>query len=159
MKSGAPNPIGRPIIAVVCLSMVAAARLYAPHVSHGPILCLLHGLIGLPCPACGLTRSFCYLSYGHIAEAAAQNALGLPLFLLCLFFPALWFAEWLLRRRLIDWRPWQTERVAMSLGAIVALYHVSRLIWWAQSGTLRTQYFETSWTWRIIHAVLDKLSA
>ncbi|MGL4737961.1 MAG: DUF2752 domain-containing protein [Cellulosilyticaceae bacterium] len=41
-------------------------------------LCLIRGSIGVPCPACGLTRSYKYLLQGNVAEAFRAH----PLFLL-----------------------------------------------------------------------------
>ena len=41
-----------------------------------PDLCVFHRLTGLPCPTCGLTRSWSALLHGHLAEALQYHLLG-----------------------------------------------------------------------------------
>lgn len=43
---------------------------------HGPVTCPLLALTGVPCPACGLTRSFVALGDGRWADAWAAHPLG-----------------------------------------------------------------------------------
>ena len=42
-------------------------------------ICLLRRATGLPCPTCGMTRSFCDIGRGEFGEALHQHPLG-PLF-------------------------------------------------------------------------------
>ena len=43
-------------------------------------ICGFKNFTGLPCPACGLTHSFCAFAKGAIGDAFAFNLLGAPLF-------------------------------------------------------------------------------
>jgi hypothetical protein len=43
---------------------------------HLPSVCPFHELTGLPCPGCGLTRSFVCLAHGHLAESLRYHPLG-----------------------------------------------------------------------------------
>lgn len=45
-----------------------------------PSLCPFHNLTGLPCPGCGLTRSFVCCAHGQITAAFAYHPLGPILF-------------------------------------------------------------------------------
>lgn len=45
-----------------------------------PSLCPFHNLSGVPCPGCGLTRSFVCLAHGQIAAAFEFHPLGPLLF-------------------------------------------------------------------------------
>lgn len=47
-----------------------------------PVLCTFRRLTTLPCPGCGLTRSFVLFAHGQLADAFRANFLGPPLFLL-----------------------------------------------------------------------------
>lgn len=47
--------------------------------------CIMRLLTGYRCPACGMTRSFIYMSRLHIARAAAMNPAGPLLYGLCAF--------------------------------------------------------------------------
>lgn len=47
-----------------------------------PVLCTWRRLTGLPCPGCGLTRSFVLLAHGQVLAAFRANLLGPLVFLL-----------------------------------------------------------------------------
>ncbi len=47
----------------------------------GPFsVCIFHGLTGLPCPACGLTRSFVWLLHGELSRSLQLNPFGVVIF-------------------------------------------------------------------------------
>ena len=54
-----------------------------------PSICLFHNFTGLPCPGCGLTRSWVAMAHGHAGEALVWHPLG-PL----LFLSALGYTLW-----------------------------------------------------------------
>ncbi|MCX5684342.1 MAG: DUF2752 domain-containing protein, partial [Planctomycetota bacterium] len=64
-----PERRRRAVDAAICFGILAASFLYAPYVHDGPVLCPLRLVTGIPCPACGLTRSFCALASGRPADA------------------------------------------------------------------------------------------
>ena len=45
-------------------------------VSESGTICLLRNLTGLPCPTCGMTRSFCAISRGRVGAAIDLHPLG-----------------------------------------------------------------------------------
>jgi hypothetical protein len=47
---------------------------------HGFTICALRNLTGIPCPTCGMTRSFCHIARGDLAGASRLQPLGLVLF-------------------------------------------------------------------------------
>ncbi|GAC66562.1 DUF2752 domain-containing protein [Gordonia soli] len=57
-----------------------AASLSPDAVAHGPELCPFRRMTGLPCPGCGLTRSWVALAHGEVGQAFAFNVFG-PLLL------------------------------------------------------------------------------
>ena len=66
----------------------ASALLPLPHGANAqigtlPPLCLFYHLTGLPCPGCGLTRSFVFLGHGHFYDALHWHPLGPAVYLLC----------------------------------------------------------------------------
>ncbi|MGH7144409.1 MAG: DUF2752 domain-containing protein [Planctomycetota bacterium] len=65
---------------VVPAGVLLVAWLYRPYVCTGPDLCGFHRATGIPCPTCGMTRSFCFLAHGEWAPAFGFNGLGPPLF-------------------------------------------------------------------------------
>lgn len=48
-----------------------------------PDTCMSRRLLGMPCPGCGLTRSFVAMSRAEFSSAFALNPLGPALYLLC----------------------------------------------------------------------------
>lgn len=134
--------------------MWIGAWLYGPYVHAGPAWCQLRLSLGLPCPACGLTRAFCSLVAGHPLQALGWNVLCAPLALLFVLAPAVALFELAADRSSSWYRPWLfSPRVARVFGALVALYHVGRCGVWLGDGTLAREYFPGSLAalaWRLV---------
>jgi hypothetical protein len=134
-----PERRRRAVDAAVCFGILAASFLYAPCVRDGPVLCPLRLATGIPCPACGLTRSFCALASGHPAEAFAEHLLG-PLAMACVGVLGLaWGFEAAAGRR-AGWlrRVAFSGRAAWALAAVLLAYHAVRMVCWGLSGELAT---------------------
>lgn len=63
----------------------ASVLLPLPHGASGqigqlPSFCLFYHWTGLPCPGCGLTRSFVSLGHGHFVESLHWHPLGPAIF-------------------------------------------------------------------------------
>lgn len=59
---------------------MAAAFAFTPAgMADGPTLCVFRIATGLPCPACGLTRSWVHMAHLELGQAWMFNAFG-PLF-------------------------------------------------------------------------------
>lgn len=78
----------RQLTAIGAGAVLIAACVPAAGIEDGPVLCPFRRLTGLPCPACGLTRSFVYTTHGHLAEAFHSHAFG-PLLVLVIIGAAL----------------------------------------------------------------------
>jgi uncharacterized protein DUF2752 len=133
--------------------VLLASYTYAPFVNKGLVLCPVHGLLGLPCPSCGLTRAFCCLAHLDILGALYYHALSLPLFLVFLATPAICMYEIL--RRKICWLHSlvYSHRVAYGVGVLLAAYHAVRVSIWLFNGTLVDEYLTTSWTFAGLRAL------
>lgn len=57
----------------------AAFALSPTGIEDGPVICPFRLVTGLPCPGCGLTRSWVYAAHGQWGDAVAANLFGLPL--------------------------------------------------------------------------------
>ncbi|MHB8861711.1 MAG: DUF2752 domain-containing protein [Pirellulaceae bacterium] len=67
-----------------------------------PGTCTFLRVTGLPCPGCGLTRSFISVAHGHVAEAWRYNPAGILFFAIVLYQ--------------IPYRTWQIYRIRRGLG-------------------------------------------
>lgn len=56
-----------------------ARLLPADHIEDGPVICPFRLITGLPCPGCGLTRSWVYATHGDWAAALGANPFGVVL--------------------------------------------------------------------------------
>lgn len=83
------------IILLLCVAILAASFLFQHNQSgiylfgfKWPHHCLLRHGFGIKCALCGLTRSFCSLAHGNLAQALRFHFLGLPIFaFICLQVP------------------------------------------------------------------------
>lgn len=58
------------------LGIGVAALLPASRIDHGPVICPFRRLTGLPCPGCGMTRSWVHLMHGQWHAALWANPFG-----------------------------------------------------------------------------------
>jgi hypothetical protein len=89
LPEGAMRMNGALAAAVMALVLSASFLLPMPD-NHGRILglpsvCPFYEMTGLPCPGCGLTRSFVCFAHGHLHDAIQWNALGPPMWLFFAF--------------------------------------------------------------------------
>lgn len=65
------------VLAIAGLAALSAAALLSPsRVAAGPILCPFRLLTGVPCPSCGMTRSWVSLAHGHLDASLNQHPFG-----------------------------------------------------------------------------------
>ena len=106
-------------IAFFLTAAVLGLSLALPLPRHGliagvPSVCPFFNLTGLPCPGCGLTRSFVSVGHGHVREAFAWHPLG-PL----LFAGALVYLVGTAR----SWK-WPSEKI------IIPVFGIALLAFW-----------------------------
>ncbi len=142
----------RIIILLGTLGVWVCSYLYAPYVHSGPTLCLSSGILGMPCPACGLTRAFCALTHGKFHEAFGWNALCVPLGILFLAAPLVSLFEIATRRPSRFYNPLFSMRVAYAFGFTVGIYHIGRVLFWFHAGTLAREFFHPSLAYKIYAA-------
>lgn len=65
-----------------CLRIEGSEQVRVPGWGSLPTICSLRRVVGMPCPGCGLTRSFISLAHGRIGAAWNYNPVGLLLFAL-----------------------------------------------------------------------------
>ena len=82
MKISAKAPALAPLewVALGGAFAVGLASWLSPDtIVDGPIICPFRLFTGLPCPSCGLTRSWVFALHGQWMDAMKSNAFGPPL--------------------------------------------------------------------------------
>lgn len=64
----------------VLTTVFVVSVLWRPPDEGGFVLCVFNRLTGLPCPGCGMTRSFCAIGKGEWARALLFHPLGPAVF-------------------------------------------------------------------------------
>jgi hypothetical protein len=72
------------LILGITLRLTPNSSGWGTHQALGLPPCLFHYLTHLPCPSCGLTTSWTYLSHLEIKKSIITHPMGLPLFFIFL---------------------------------------------------------------------------
>ncbi|MEZ0577543.1 DUF2752 domain-containing protein [Nocardioides sp. MH1] len=117
------------VAAVGGVAGIGVAFLLSPdHIEDGPVICPFRALTGLPCPGCGLTRSWVYAAHGWWRESFASHPFGLVL-----VAGILALAVTVARRRARHEAPPELDRllkhpVVLAIGAIWLTFGAVRLV-------------------------------
>jgi len=125
-------------LAATGAALIAASFLWPWHQADGgPVLCMLRLTTGVPCPGCGLTRSFCSIAHGEFAQALGFHLLGPVLYLAVLIAVPVLAYQGITRRRVsIAQRALFSGKLAWGLAIVLMGYHAVRLVAMAWSGAL-----------------------
>ena len=111
------------ILGGVGLAVVALSAGLGPSFWQGlPQLCAFEGVTGLPCPTCGLTRSFAATAHGQLGLAFHYHAFG-PFLFAATLLASLWA---------FTGRPFPPVRrwMVWALAGALLLYGVARMVGW-----------------------------
>ena len=118
----------------------------------GPILCPLRGLLGIPCPSCGLTRAFCALSHFELREALRYHALSPLVFGAVVATPFVAAYE-VATRRLVSRRFLYSSKLGFALGALFLIHHVVRSAAMLSNFALFEKHLHDSWSYAVMSAL------
>jgi hypothetical protein len=142
----------RLLAAGAALAVLAVSYVYAPYASDGPIVCLLRGFVGIPCPSCGLTRAFCALAHLELREALRYHALSPILFAAVVATPFVASYE-IATRRAIS-RPWLfSSKLAWVLAGLFLIHHVVRSAAWLTDSAVLESHLHDSWTYAVLESL------
>lgn len=86
------------LVAAAGVAALGVSALLSPeHIEDGPVICPFRRLTGLPCPGCGLTRSWTYLTHGWWRESLHVHLFGPILALVVLVLAVAVVRAWVRR--------------------------------------------------------------
>jgi hypothetical protein len=116
------------VVAMGGVAGIGAAFLLSPeHIEDGPVLCPFRALTGLPCPGCGLTRSWVYAAHGWWRESFASNPFGLVVVAAVVLLAVVVVARRVRRTPPPNIDKALRHPVAIAIGAVWLVYAVVRL--------------------------------
>lgn len=123
---------------LVGASPVLGAYLYARGLQIPFLVCPVRYWTGVPCPTCGMTRSFTALVQGDWQQAIAYHLFGPILFLAFLILALHCCLELGMGRRLkLFYESWlRKPSTQIAGGCLLSGYYLLRLGLWAHSGEL-----------------------
>ena len=126
---------GRAIVLAGAAAIIIISIFPFYPIRGGPEHCGMKVVFGLPCPACGLTRSFTSMGALRPGEAAGYHLFGPPLYLATL--AAIPYLAWSVIARLTSRRleaALFNLRTGIALGAVLIAYNLVRMGIFISSG-------------------------
>ena len=117
-----------PLAGLVVAAVGVAALANPDTIEDGPIICPFRLMTGLPCPGCGLTRSWVYLVHGQWQDSWSSNPFGLVLFAIAVGYVLMVGSALVRRRPLPDAGRFLRSRSMYVLGAVWVVFGAARLI-------------------------------
>ncbi|HXC17849.1 MAG TPA: DUF2752 domain-containing protein [Holophagaceae bacterium] len=111
------------ILGLIGLGIVGFSFALGPSFWQGlPEMCAFQAMTGLPCPTCGITRSFAATAHGQLGLAFHYHAFG-PFAFVAVLLASLWSFTGRTFPRVRAWMVW-------AVVAVVFVYGVARMIGW-----------------------------
>ncbi|MEN9215040.1 MAG: DUF2752 domain-containing protein [Gloeomargarita sp. DG02_3_bins_56] len=133
-----PERRHRRLILGVLLSPVVGAFFYNQGLHIPGLICPLYHFTGVPCPSCGLTRSFMAMARGDIGRAVQFHAFGPLLYGVFLLLGIHIILELCLNRAIMIpyWRWLERHRLHWGILGLFLGYYFLRLTTWYHRGEL-----------------------
>jgi Protein of unknown function (DUF2752) len=116
--------------------------------------CPLRSLTGIPCPTCGMTRSFVAIAQGNLHAAIEYHLFGPAIFLmfLALIISLLWELK-SNKNQILIYRPYFAKlSVYFSIGILYLGYYAVRIARLVNTGNLTNAFWDSPVGIWIIHA-------
>jgi hypothetical protein len=117
------------IAAGLGVGAVLTACVITPSMStSGPPMCPFHLVTGLPCPGCGLTRSWTSAAHGQVADAFSYNLFGPITFVATIVFAGVVGVLLVRRRPVAGLARVVKHPIVWAVAVIWIVYGVTRVV-------------------------------
>ncbi|MCZ4581630.1 DUF2752 domain-containing protein [Gordonia amicalis] len=131
LRLSSTGALGAAVVGLAGAAAVGAACVFTPAgIDAGPGICPFAMMTGLPCPGCGLTRSWVAFMHGDVGAAFRFNVFGPILLVLTMVTVALATATLVWRRKspLGSWRDLVLGRAGAVLLGVWLTYGLARIV-------------------------------
>lgn len=114
------------------------------HIESSQSLCPFKLLTGMPCAGCGITKSLIFFYQGNLAKSLYYHAFGPLVVVALLALFVLLTVQVIINRALLKQVLYHTK-LAYTLGAVLAIYHGFRLVYFIQNTSLSEILQQSIW--------------
>ena len=107
-------------------------------------LCPFKLLTGFPCPGCGITKSLIFFYKGDVEKSLYYHLFGPLTFVFCLTAIIILSIELVTEKDYFQ-KILYSKKIAYSLGIILAIYHLTRLIYFVSSNNMDDILLQSMW--------------
>lgn len=136
----------RAIELVLFASPLVGAYYYGYTEQSSPLFCPFKALTGIPCPGCGMTRSFIAIATGHLDKALDYHFFGIFLFIGFAIATIHLFLELLSKRKVIT--PFskliKNKQIQLSFLFLFLIYYLIRINNLLKSGEIAYGFYHSS---------------
>jgi hypothetical protein len=114
------------------------------HIETSQSLCPFKMVTGFPCPGCGITKSLIFLYEGNFSKSFYYHLFGPFTFLFCIITIIVLTIELLTRKDYFQGLIYN-KKIAYFLGATLAIYHFTRIIFFISTNDLDNILQQSIW--------------
>lgn len=116
----------------------------AHELEHAQSFCPFKMLTGFPCPGCGITKSIISFYQGNIIKSFGFHLFGAFTVLLCVFAIIVLSVELITKKEYFQHLLFN-KKIAMLLGATLAVYHLIRLVYFISENNIHSILQQSIW--------------
>lgn len=136
---------GRSLLILILSSLIIASYFLKVTEQQSPFSCIILAFTGIPCPGCGLTRSFVAMAHGRIGESFYYHLFGPLLFIIFIISSVHLLLE-ILRKKQIKAqyiKLVQNKKLQYLILSLILVYYLSKLIFLYSTGELTESFFSS----------------
>jgi hypothetical protein len=114
------------------------------HIETEQSLCPFKLLTGFPCPGCGITKSLIFLYDGDFFKSIYYHLFGPFTFLCCIIAIVVLTTELVTKKEYFQTILY-SKKLAYTLGATLAIYHLTRLIFFISTNNVDDILRQSIW--------------
>lgn len=114
------------------------------HLEEKQSLCPFKMLTGMPCPGCGITKSFVAIYEGDLKKSFSYHLFGIPIMLISVLMIGLFTVEIITGKEYLHGLLY-SKKLAYACGILLGVYHFVRTVYFCSTHTITQILQESIW--------------